>query len=191
MDNLFKKRFLQNSDGPPGHLECSAVALLHTISLPCFPGHLTLRRIVFQIPGVMRCIRTSITDLRKTIAARTNGTLQAHFIRAPLDIASRAVHPQIWHAMLLDEYRTSTNSELMQLIEMVRRIQIHTGRDLPVLVDMKIHAQLLRFIYGSKFTSIDCSTHLERIPLFYGVWHPYKDCVHIIFGRFFPVFHGS
>ena len=187
MDNFFRKRFLQNPDGPPGHLDCSAVAVLFTILLPRFPGHLTLRRIVFRLPGVMRCIRTSIRGLLNSIAAVTDGTLQAHFIRAPLDIARGIVHPQIWKPMLLDECRTSTNTELLQLIEMMRRIQIHTGRDLPLLVNMKIHASVLRFMYGAKLRSLDYRSHLERIPLLYGIWHPYKYCVHITFRRFFPV----
>ena len=186
MDNFFRKRFLQNPDGPPGHLDCSAVAVFFTILLPRFPGHLTLRRMVFRLPGVMRCIRTSIRGLLKTISV-TDGTLQAHFIPAPLDIARGIVHPQIWKPMLLDECRTSTNTELLQLIEMMRRIQIHTGRDLPLLVDMKIHASVLRFMYGAKLRSLDYRSHLERIPLLYGIWHPYKYCVHITFRRFFPV----
>ena len=54
MDNFFRKRFLQNPDGPPGHLDCSAVAVLHTILMPRFLGHLTLRRIVFRLLGVIR-----------------------------------------------------------------------------------------------------------------------------------------
>ena len=51
----------------------------------------------------MRYIRTSITGLLNAIAAVTDGTLQAHFIRVPLDIARGIVHPQIWKPMLLDE----------------------------------------------------------------------------------------
>ena len=113
MDNFFRKRVLQNPDGPPGHLDCSAVAVRHTILLPQFPRHLTLRRIVYRLPGVMRCIGTSIAGLLNTIAVVTDRKLQAHFIRAPLDIAKGIVHPQIWKPMLLDECRTSTNTELL------------------------------------------------------------------------------
>ena len=191
MDIFFRKRFLQNPDGPPGHLDYSDVAVLHTILLPRFPRHLTLRRIVFRLPGVMRCIRTSINSLRNTIAAVTDCTLHSHFIRAPLDIARGIVQRQIWQPMLLDECRTSTNTELLQLIEMVHRIQIHTGCDLPLLVDMKIPASLLCFIYGSKLRILDYCSHLERIPLLYGIWHPYKHCVHITLRRFFPVINSS
>ena len=99
MDNFLRKQFLQNPDGPPGHLDCCDVALLHTILLPRWPGQLTLRRIVFRLQGVMRCMQTSISNLPKTIAAVIDGTLQAHFIRAPLDIARRIVHQQIWQHM--------------------------------------------------------------------------------------------
>ena len=70
---------------------------------------------------------------------------------------------------------------------MVRRILIHTGRDLPLLVDMKINTSVLGFMYGLKLRSLDYRSHLERIPLLYGIWYPLKYCVHITFSRFFPV----
>ena len=56
-----------------------------------------------------------------------------------------------------------------------------------LLVDMKIHAALLRFLYGRPYASRTLALQWASVGLTYGIWHPYKYASKAVFRRFFPV----
>ena len=75
---------------------------------------------------------------------------------------------------LLSEMRTGAHIELLQLMQMMHNLHVHTRQDLVLLVDMKIHAALLRFPYGRSYASRILALQWASVGLTYGIWHPYK-----------------
>ena len=59
---------------------------------------------------------------------------------------------------------------------------------LPVLVDENLHYRMARFMYSANYAKWNGRLWLDRVPLLFGVWHPYKQLVHTVFKVFFPIF---
>ena len=59
---------------------------------------------------------------------------------------------------------------------------------MPVLVDEKIHYTVTRMMHSRMFETEDMCKWLREMPLLYGVWHPYKQAVALVYRQFSPVF---
>ena len=90
--------------------------------------------------------------------------------------------------MLLSEFTTSGQLDLLQLLDEIRTVQQHTRKCMPILVDMNIHYRILKFMHGESAAQYDVRQWLGSLPLVYGVWHPYKYCVLQVYRQFFPIF---
>ena len=93
-----------------------------------------------------------------------------------------------WQPLYLSELTTGSQVDLVQLMQEIRSVQLHTRRALPVLVDMNIHYRLMKLLYSVNTMHLDMRMWLSAFPLLYGVWHPYKYCVQMVFRKFFPIF---
>ena len=62
-----------------------------------------------------------------------------------------------------------------------------TGHDLPLRVDMKIDYDLLKHLYGQSYTPWNFQLHWSSLPLIYGVWHPYKHMITMLYRNFMPI----
>ena len=78
--------------------------------------------------------------------------------------------------------------ELLSVLQDVRVIQEHSGNVLPLLVDEKIHYAINKLMYSVTFKDYNVPSWLAQVPLEYGVWHPYKHAVTLVYRKFFPVF---
>ena len=56
----------------------------------------------------------------------------------------------------------------------LERVLRRCWRDLPICCDMKVHVQLLRFLYSVTYKRYDMHQMMFCVPLHYGIWHPYK-----------------
>ena len=52
---------------------------------------------------------------------------------------------------------------------------------------MKIHYELLKYLYGHSYTSWNFQLHWASPPLIYGVWHPYKHMITMLYRNFMPI----
>ena len=52
---------------------------------------------------------------------------------------------------------------------------------------MKIHYELLKYVYGQSYTSWNLQLHWSRLPLIYGVWHPYKHMITMLYHNVMPI----
>ena len=76
-------------------------------------------------------------------------------MRIPLDVRRPKAHPPKWRPLLLTSHHTSSNKELVAIVRSLCEIQAHTTRDLPVCCNMKVHLQLLRFVYTVTYEKYD------------------------------------
>jgi hypothetical protein len=114
--------------------------------------------------------------------------MEAAWVRVPLDLQRPARKSLQWRALTLSEYRVSANAELLHVLGDVRALQAHSGLDMPLLVDEKVHYAISRLLYSQPFGELDGAAWLRRVPMLYGVWHPYKQTLSLVYRAFFPVF---
>jgi hypothetical protein len=114
--------------------------------------------------------------------------IQPGAIRVPLDVHRPERPTRQWQSLALTENRVSSNVELLAVLEDCQRLQVHVGGSLPLLVDEKVHYAVMRMIHSPVLGAMNVSAWLQHIPLVYGVWHPYKQCVMVVYRTFLPVF---
>ena len=54
---------------------------------------------------------------------------------------------------------------------MVSEVQCHTGKSMRLLIDMKVHNALMRFLHGRDYVHFTLRHFLQHIPIVYGVRH--------------------
>ena len=77
--------------------------------------------------------------------------------------------------------------ELLEVLEGVRQLQQHCGQVTPLLVDEKVHYSILKMLYSKGWQRWDLRGWLGQVPLLYGLWHAYKQVVHLVYRTFFPI----
>ena len=123
---------------------------------------------------------------------RVQGTIQEPidptWIRVPLDFHRTGMRSLQWLSLFLSELSTGGQVELLSLLREIRSVQLHTRRALPLLVDMNIHYRIMKMMYSVNCVHLDTRQWLSAFPVLYGVWHPYKYCLNVVYRKFFPIF---
>jgi hypothetical protein len=109
-------------------------------------------------------------------------------IRVPLDVQRPSRPSRQWHALTLSENRVGTAIELVGVLGEVVELQQRANAVLPLLVDEKIHYSVYRLLYSSSYAHLAGRECLRQVPLLYGVWHPYKHTLTLVYRAFLPVF---
>jgi hypothetical protein len=153
-----------------------------------FPGHVPLLTLTIRVPGVAAEVVAALRLLVVKVAQLADTVLQAAWIRVPLDTVRGRRESLQWRALTLSENRVSANRELLDVLVDIRGFQAITTLDTPLLVDEKVHYAISRLMYAAPFSGYDVARWLARVPLLYGVWHPYKQTLTLVYRAFFPVF---
>ena len=185
LDNVYIKHFVLNPFYSDRSHNATATCLLRTVRLNNFPGHRTLREMRLAIPALAFKIKESFQALKDSIA--TALTADRSCIRIPLDIVRDVVQRQVWHPFQICGTRCGCTADLLDVLGMVSEVQRHTGKTMPLLIDMKVHNALVRFLYGKDYLHFNFRHFLQHIPIVYGVWHPYKYCLTVTYKKFLPV----
>lgn len=194
-DNFYRRKFAPTPHRSDRSLNCTAMALLPTVPLPPFPGHPSLCQLAFGLEHVAGNLVASHDTLLAAIEGMVCNRIRARDIRVPLD-ARRPPLPQIpWRPYVLSRFTTGRVSDLVEVLNICSRTQVHMDRVLPLLVDEKIHYQVAKMLYSKNYVHYDVHAFLKNQPLVYGIWHPYKYAMTLTYRRFFPLFvaliHGS
>ena len=88
----------------------------------------------------------------------------------------------------LSENTTSSQVDLVSLIDEIKVLQRRSGCSVPLLVDENIHYRLMKLMYGSSCSAYDFGQWMCSLPVIYGIWHPYKYCLTAVYRMFFPIF---
>jgi hypothetical protein len=153
-----------------------------------FPGHLSLFHLTLRVDAVTTFIQLATDRLLSQVTQFAACEVQSSWIRVPLDVARPRVRSLRWSALSLSESTVSSNVGLLEVLDEVRMFQRRVGRATPLLVDEKIHYSVCRMLYARSFSGFDMGAWLRQVPLLYGVWHPYKQTLHVVYRAFFPIF---
>ena len=201
VDNWYLERYGTNPARPVTSQDVTAMGVLllsSTADTPAqatrshrlrpFPGHVPLLTLTIRVPGVAGEVETALSQLVHRVADLVATALQAAWIRVPLDVVRPRRESLQWRSLTLSENRVSANRELLEVLLDIRGFQAHTRLDAPLLVDEKVHYAISRLMYSQPFSGYDVCGWLGRVPLLYGVWHPYKQTLTLVYWAFFPVF---
>ena len=185
-DNWVKKNFGVDPLHPDHSINGTVVAVLHLPALPPFPGHLSLIDAVQTNGARVDALQLRHADLLRRVYALPD-MIQRTFVRVPLDIVRQNVLSLRWQPMMLSQLRCGTKLDHLKLLNTIRHVQHATRHDLPLCVDMQIHYELLKYLYGESCTSWNFHLQWSSLPLIYGVWHPYKHMITMLYRNFMPI----
>ena len=155
--------------------------------IPDYRGHLTTARLVGRVRDVAALLASSMTALQHNVRQLNAMQLGGDSVRVPLDVHRTGVRALPWRPCLLSEYQVSSNEDLLVLLQMAADLQERTRVPLPLLLDENIHYRVLRLMHSVSHKEVDVAEWLSRLPLLYGIWHPYKHAVGVVYRAFLPV----
>ena len=168
-------------DVPAGQMATRAVRVAQ------FPGHLTTSRLVGRVRDVAVFLAGAVDAIHHNVRFVNGRRLTADTVRVPLDVVRPAVRSLPWKPCLLSEYQVSGNEDLLSLLEMACGLQLRCRVQMPLLLDENIHYRVLRLMHSVSHREVDVGDWLSHVPLLYGIWHPYKHCLGVVYRAFLPI----
>ena len=156
--------------------------------LPPFSPVLTLHHMTIRVNNTTSGVVTAAAKLGDVVQRMVTAPLQGAWIRVPLDLHRPQVTSLQWRALALSQMRVSNADELLQVLRDVLAVQQQVGSDLLLLVDEKIHYSICRLLYSRSYVEYNVGAWLRNVHLLYGVWHPYKQTLSLVYRTFFPIF---
>ena len=153
-----------------------------------WPGQSSLLTVVGRMDGMDTGVSLLLQSLVKKVSRLVNIHLCTTDIRVPLDVPRAARLRQQWQALALSTQRVSAGAELLQVLADVVKVQRRTGGVMPLLVDEKVHHQVMRLMYSPVYWDWDGAGWLRQVPVLYGTWHAYKQTVTLVYRHFLPIF---
>ena len=171
---------------PDKTLNVTAVGVLHTTELPQYHGLPGLDAVAQRIPGVVDYLVHCVGLLLQRYTV-PDGRILRTWVCAPVDYARNAVVSLNWRPFLLSPLKCGSHVELLELVRGLECLQVKTRRTVPFLIDMKIFYAPLKMSFGASYAPWLVDQFLLGHPLLYGVWHPYKYSVEIIYKANAPI----
>ena len=153
--------------------------------LPEYPKLDALKQRLLLVARRLRDYFLGLCDATKTLL---QGPIEAKDIRAPLDCIRTNVRSFQQKPFFLTDHTTRSQPDLVILVHLLVEVQQHSSKVVPILVDDNIHYRLCKMMYSKVYAQYNLAFFLNRCPVLYGVWHPYKYPVIVCYRRFFPLF---
>ena len=186
-DNFEQHRYGVN----PRHVHLSfngcVGAILWTHQLDPFPGLPSLGALVDSVPTVAANIKRSAKELLSWCMDTVAAALTRDLIRVPLDVRRSGVRTPQWLPLFLAPHDIGSILGLFEVVRTAQAVQEHTRFTMPVLMDLKPYYSILKRVYGRTFEHLDVAAGLTKIPLLFGTWHAYKQCVIQAYRSYMPI----
>ncbi len=107
----------------------------------------------------------------------------------PLDVMRGRVRRVRWLPLALSGTTVQQNPNLIDLLEFVKNARLQSGKMVPLSVDLDHRwYRLVKMVYGRNMVSWNMRQTLRATPLLYGVWHPYKYVLTLVYREFHSFF---
>ena len=200
-DNWYCERYGTSFSQPVLSTDLTAVAVLLLTSsddtaasrtrrqtAPPYAGPVGLHHMAMRIATVDTDVQDAAVALLTAVHNLTQLEMDGSEVRVPLDVSRPSRTALQWRPMSLAEHRVSSNVELLHFLDDIRALRSTVNGPMPLLVDEKIYYTVSRMLHSRVFVGYDVAGWLKDMPLLYGVWHPYKYALTVVYRRFFPVF---
>ena len=98
-----------------------------------------------------------------------------------------SIHSLQWYPLTLADLVSSSNEDLLHIMESCLAIQVHTRHVMPLLMDENVFYRLASFTYTRTYNPFKLAEHYATLLMLYGCWHPYKYVCTMIHRKFFPI----
>ena len=122
------------------------------------------------------------------IAAVTERDVGLDDFRVPLDLVRGPVQSVQWFPLLLTGKAVQRNESLVELLGMFSVVRDHSRFPMPLLVDLDVWYRLVKLSFGVQTQRWDVAGLLRTMPPLYGVWHPYKYTLTLVYRQFHSFF---
>ena len=186
MDNFVRPRYSHNP-AMAGRLtlNASALAVMYVgVRLRPSPGLVP----VVQLVSYQRSAAREAVAYQRVFADIWGRVLETDLsvddFRVPLDVVRPPQSRVCWLPFGVSACNVQSNSNLVDLLELAQTLQRHSGGPMPILLDLDIWYRLVKLAYASNAVQWKVSAVLREMPLLYGVWHPYKYVLTMVYRRF-------
>ena len=189
-DNFYKPKYMANPNRENSSLNATVMAVLHTTALPLFPGLPPLAELVRRSRVAADAVCALHASLVDTVHTIQHLHLTRDRFRLPLDVVRYDVKSLQWTPFLVTDDQVGTQAQLCTTLRTCRDV-LQTGnvrRPMPLLVDENIAYRVWKMAYCRLTTQWDVHAFTKDLPLLYGVWHPYKHVLELVYRRFLPLF---
>ena len=171
---------------------CTALCFLEIpCRLPYFRGHPTIDVLISSIgivdAALVRMTR-SFCEIVTDLGLLVNRPAPISSIMAPLDIVRDPVLNPGWKPLLLTTHQVSSCKGLVEVLDYIASLCKHTHPIVPILVAESIHKRCLKLLYCDITQLWNSHQNLQKTPVLYGCWHPYKYLVTNVWRHFHSLF---
>ncbi len=172
------------------HLNATAVAVLDVgRTLPVCDGLPPLPQLFVRGRNAVRDVchyQWDFMDLWRQVLVVD---LTERDFRVPLDLLRESVQRSSWWPLAVSDRSVQNNDSLVELLEMCEVVRTQTGRPtMPLLVDINLWYRMVKMVYARNMQRWDVRHFLKGLPVLYGVWHPYKYTISMVYRQFFAFF---
>ena len=186
-DNWYRRRYCSDAVRRNCCVNVTAMSVLHTTGIPMHPGFPTGDDLLQRIPQIAQTIAASFREFRRLLDALRRYPAEAKYVRVPLDVHRDNIRSLQWYPVTLADLVSSSNADLLHIMEQCLAIQVHTRHVMPLLMDENIFYRLAKFIQSRTYNPFKLSEHYATLPMRYGCWHPCKYVCTMIHRKFFPI----
>ena len=191
-DNFWKRLLTSNPAHPLRTYNCTVMAVMRvrSLRLPDYPGYPTVEQLLQRLPAVAAALADAAAHRVAALVADVAAVpLRPHEFRVPLDVPRPAARSPVWRPFSVSDDVVSAQVGLLRVLRFLRDVvgaRVHPP--LPLLVDTNLWYRQLKLVYGREAQRWDGAAALATVPPLYGVWHPYKQVLQVLYRRLLPLF---
>ena len=163
------------------------MSVLHTTAIAMYPGFPAFDDLLQRIPQTAQTIAASFPEFPRAVDALRRDPPEAQYVRDPLDVHRDNIRSLQRYPPTLADLVSSSNEDLLHIMEQCLATQVPTRHVLPVLMDENIFYRLAKFMYSRTYIPFKLAEHYATLPMLYGCWHPDKYVCAMIHRKFFLV----
>jgi hypothetical protein len=192
-DNFYKRLYHATPRQPMTSLNTTVMSVMRrqTDERPTgFEGYPSLEQLWNRLDGVAQDLCDAATDrlpaLFRDVGAQPLG---AGEFRVPLDVPRQRARAPVWRPFNLSADIVSSQVGMLRVLRFLRDTVLpHVQAPLPLLVDVNLWYRQVKLVYGREAQRWEVAAALEQLPPLYGVWHAYKQVLHVLYRRLLPLF---
>ena len=184
-DNFYKPRYVYNPSRMRGTLNATVMAVLGTATMPQGHRWVDVSELAVRLQRAVDWLTQAYPKLQQRIQAVSQLSLAPADFRIPLDVPRRGVTSLPWRPFNLNDDVVQTQEHLLKILVFCHGlVSHHVCSPMPLLVDENIAYRIQKLCYAEPLQSWAVRDHLRDLPVLYGVWHPYKYVVDVVYRQF-------
>ena len=191
-DNFYKRLYRATPRDPMVSLNSTVMAVMRPRgeAYPAFPGYPSLEQLWRRHQDVAEELCELATGrLPALIEDVGMEPLQADEFRIPLDLPRSQARSPVWRAFSLSQDVVSSQVGMLRVLRFLRdEVLPHVRAPMPLLVDINLWYRQLKLVYGREAQRWSIGDALEGLPPLFGIWHPYKQVLTVLYRRLLPLF---